>query len=179
MAAAAIRVWDPFVRFVHWCVAALVVVDLLNDAGANPWHRYCGYAVGALVIMRLAWGLFGSHHARLQTMAASARTLTAYLGKVQSNTRRFYAGHNPLGACMAFTLWGLLLAVALTGWMLQLDAFWGDELLQTLHAVAAYAVAAFAVLHVAGVLVTSVRTRTNLVQAMFTGVKKHNDASPH
>src|SRR4051812_22125946 len=124
---ATVRVWDPFVRLVHWSVAVLVVIDLLNEAGANPWHRYLGYVAGALVLMRLAWGLIASRHARLSTMAESARTLMRYLSELRTGTHRFYAGHNAAGACMAFTLWALLLVIVTTGWMLQLDAFWGDE----------------------------------------------------
>jgi cytochrome b len=171
MAAIAIRAWDPLVRFVHWGLAVLIAVDLLNDAGANPWHRYVGYAAGTLVALRLAWGVLGSQHARLRTMAATARTLPNYLAELRAGMHRFYAGHNPLGACMAFALWGLLIAVVLTGWMLQIDAYWGDETVQTVHKFAAYALAGCAVVHVAGVLTTSRMTRVNLVKAMVTGIK--------
>jgi cytochrome b len=168
---ASVRVWDPFVRIVHWSVAVLIVIDLLNDAGANPSHRYFGYVAGALVLLRLAWGLFAPRHARLSAMAESARTLMSYIADLRTGNHRFYAGHNPAGACMAFTLWTLLLLIVITGWMLQLDAFWGDELLQTAHAVAAYVLAALAVVHVSGALVTSAVTRMNLVKAMITGEK--------
>ena len=78
---------------------------------------------------------------------------------------------------MAFTLWALLLAAVITGWMLQLDAFWGDESLQTLHAAAAYALATLAVVHITGVLVTSAVTHSNLVMAMITGTKVDKDSS--
>lgn len=168
MAAAVIRVWGPLVRFVHWSVALLVVSDLFNEAGANPWHRYLGYAAGALVALRLVWGIFGPRYARLASMASSARRLPAYVRESMSGRRRFYAGHNPLGAWMAFALWGLVLAVVITGWMLQLDAFWGDESLQALHAAAAYVLATCIVVHVTGAIVTSAVSRTNLVKAMIT-----------
>jgi cytochrome b len=172
---ATVRVWDPFVRLVHWSVAVLIVIDLLNDAGANPWHRYLGYAAGALVLLRLAWGLNASRHARLSAMTESARTLRRYIAGLRAGKHRFYAGHNPLGACMAFTLWALLLVMVLTGWMLRLDAFWGDELLQTAHTSAAYVLAALAIVHVSGAVVTSAMTRTNLVKAMITGEKTFRD----
>jgi cytochrome b len=171
MAAAGIRVWDPLVRSVHWGIAVLVAVDMLNEAGANPWHRYFGYAAGVLVALRLAWGMFGSHHARLRSMAANARTLPNYLAELRSGRHRFYAGHNPLGALMAFTLWGLLIAVVATGWMLQLNAYWGDETVRTVHKFVAYTLTGCAVVHVAGVLATSLMTRVNLVKAIVTGVK--------
>jgi cytochrome b len=169
VAAARVKVWDPLVRIAHWGVAAAIVADLVNEAGANPWHRWIGYAALALVVVRLAWGLVGSAHARLSTMAHSASGVRAYLS---SKAARVHAGHNPLGALMAFALWGLVIACGVTGWMLQLESFWGDDTLQALHAVAAYAIAVLAVIHVVGAIVTSVRQRTNLVKSMFTGVKR-------
>jgi cytochrome b len=156
---------------VHWSVALLVACDLLNEAGANPWHRYIGYAAGALVVLRLVWGLFGPRHASLAAMAASARELPAYLKTQFSRHGRYYVGHNPAGAWMALTLWLLVLIIVITGWMLQLDTFWGDERLQTLHTAVAYVLAACVVAHVAGALVTSAFHRTNLIKAMITGDK--------
>ena len=178
MAAAMVRVWDPVVRIVHWSVALLVLCDLLNEAGANPWHRYVGYAAGALVVLRLAWGILGSHHTRLAAMAHSARELPKYLRALQSGTRCYYVVHNPAGAWMAFTLWLLVLIIVITGWMLQLDAFWGDERLQTLHTAVAYVLAACVVIHVTGALVTSALHRTNLIKAMITGDKLDRNSTP-
>src|SRR5262249_15119635 len=104
-----IRIWDPLVRVAHWSVAVLVVIDLLNEAGANPWHRYFGYAAGALVVARLAWGLGDSGHARLGAMAGSAKEALPYAQSLLAGRARAYAGHNPLGALMACLLWGLIL----------------------------------------------------------------------
>jgi len=169
-----VRVWDPLVRWVHWSLATLVAIEFVNEAGANPWHRYLGYAAGALVATRLAWGVLGSHYARLASMAQSAKHIVTYLRPATSRKRLIYAGHNPLGAWMAFTLWTLTIFCVTTGWMLQRDAFWGDEVLQKMHAWVAYALAACAVIHVGGALVTSALQRTNLVKAMITGNKIDN-----
>lgn len=162
-------VWDPLVRIVHWGLAALVAVELVNEAGANPWHRYLGYAAAALIVMRLGWGLAASGYARLSTIAASAGRAAAYLQAPRPATPP--AGLNPLGALMAFALWGLVLLVALTGWMQRLDSLWGEEWLQDVHAGLAYALAAFIAVHVCGVLVTSRAQGENLVKAMITGNK--------
>jgi cytochrome b len=169
MAGPLVSVWDPLVRLVHWSVAALIVFDLFNEAGANPWHRYAGYAAGALVLVRLIWGVFGSWHVRLTSIGKSASAAIRYVRA--GDKRDVYVAHNPLGACMVLLLWTLILVVAVTGWMQQLDAFWGDELVQTVHSASAYVLGTCAVLHVAGVLVTSARSRTNLVKAMITGKK--------
>jgi len=164
------KVWDPLVRTVHWSLASLIVVEMFNEAGANPWHRYFGYAAAALVVMRLAWGCADSGHARLSALAASAGKIVPYLkrsgGSIPSSV-----GHTPPGALMAFTLWGLTLLVAVTGWMQGLDRFWGDERLQRLHEVLAYALSACALVHVTAAVVTSRAQRVNLVKAMITGNK--------
>jgi cytochrome b len=161
-----VPVWDVFIRVTHWAVAILVVIELANEAGANPWHRYLGYAAAGLVLARLAWGLVTRGEARLARMAATATEAPAYL-----RAPRAYLGHNPLGVLMAFLLWMLILAVGITGWMTQLDAYWGEEWLQQLHEVLAYVLGGCALLHVGGVLVTSRRYRTNLVGAMLSGKK--------
>ena len=163
------RVWDPLVRAVHWSLASLIVIELLNEAGANPWHRYLGYVAAALVILRLLWGCGDRGHARLSAMLASARRVPSYLrgfGHAPSPI-----GHTPPGALMAFTLWGLALLVAATGWMQGLDAFWGVEWVQTSHEVLAYVLAGCAVVHVTAAIATSYALRVNLVKAMITGNK--------
>ena len=161
------RVWDPLVRTIHWSVATLVVIEMLNEAGANPWHRYLGYLAAALVVVRLAWGCRNSGNASLASMAGSARRFMSYVKDPLTAT----AGHTPPGALMAFALWGLLLLVAVTGWMLGLDAYWGDEQLQRIHAWLAYALAACASVHVLAALGMSYAQRINLVKSMITGNK--------
>ena len=165
------HVWDRLVRSVHWSVAALVLIDLVNEAGANPWHRYLGYAAGALVLLRLAWGLGDTGHARLAEITASASRAVPYARSLIAGTGGVYVGHNPFGALMAFTLWTLILVVVATGWAQQLDEFWGDEWLQDLHSTLAWILAGFAAVHVCGALATSALYRTNLVKAMITGRK--------
>lgn len=161
-----IRVWDLLVRSVHWSLAALIVVELFNEAGANPWHRYLGYLAAALIVVRLVWGCGDRGHISLTSMAASARRAPSYFV-----LRSPSIGHTPPGALMAFALWTLVLLVALTGWMLGLDAFWGEEWLQQVHEVLAYALAAFAVVHIAAAIFMSYAQRVNLVKSMITGNK--------
>jgi cytochrome b len=172
MPASGERVWDLWVRITHWSVAALVLIDLINEAGANPWHRNLGYVAAGLVLLRLAWGVVGPPEVRLASMARSAHGLASYARSLIAHRARMYRGHNPPGACMAFTLWGLILILAVTGWMLQLEPFWGDDTLQFIHAWVAYILAGCAVVHVSGAVFTSVLHRTNLIKAMITGEKR-------
>lgn len=179
MPASSVRVWDPLVRIVHWSVACLVVIDLFNEAGANPWHRNFGYVAGGLVMLRLAWGFFGTPHARLALLLRSASRIVPYLAALRPGAQHpIFTGHNPLGAFMAIALWTLILFVVVTGWMLRLDAYWGDETVEAVHSVAAYVLGGFAVVHVTGVLMTSAVYRMNLVKAMITGTKVFRHRNP-
>jgi cytochrome b len=162
-----VRVWDLLVRSVHWSLAALIVIELFNEAGANPWHRYLGYLAAALVVVRLVWGCVDRGHASLVSMAASARRAPSYFA--QGSARP--TGHTPPGVLMAFALWMLVLLVAVTGWMMDLDRFWGDEWLQRVHEALAYTLAAFAVVHIAAAIVASYLQRVNLIKSMITGDK--------
>lgn len=169
---AAARSWHPLVRTIHWGVAGLVLVELLNEAGANPWHRYLGYGAALLVVARLAWGLGSVGSARLQAMLAAASDAPRYLRSLLGGgPAELSPGHTPPGALMAFLLWGLVLLAAITGWMCGLDAFWGEEWLQQLHASLAYVLAAFAAVHIVAALLTSRLHGVNLVKGMIRGEK--------
>ena len=157
-------------RLTHWGLAALVLADLVNEASANAWHRYFGYAAAGLIAMRLLWGLGRSPNAQLPAMLRTAAQVRSYVRRWR-HVPNTYVTRNPLGACMAFTLWSVTGLVIATGWMLQLERFWGDEMLETLHSGSAYVLGSLIVVHVVGAVVTSVRNRENLVKAMITGRK--------
>ena len=63
----AIKVWDVPVRAFHWALVALVVASVATGTlggNAMTWHMWSGYAILALVLFRVIWGVVGSHHAR-------------------------------------------------------------------------------------------------------------------
>ncbi len=69
----------------------------------------------------------------------------------------------------------LLLATgstAFTGWMLTTDAFWGVKWMQRLHDLLAHGILLLVCLHLAGVMLASLRHRENLIGAMISGQKR-------
>ncbi len=73
---------------------------------------------------------------------------------------------------MMLALMGLVVAVGLTGWMQGLDAWFGDEGLQDLHAWLANALIGAAAAHALAAILMGRLERVNLVAAMLTGVKR-------
>jgi cytochrome b len=167
-----IRVWDPVVRLFHWSVVLFCFLDLAVFTDGKAVHRWIGYGVALALAIRVVWGFVGTKHARFADFAPSPRAVAAYLKAVMAGAEPRFIGHNPAGALMMLALMGLLAAVAATGWMLRLDAFFGNEELEEMHEALAYAIVPLVALHVAGALFESRRHGENLVWAMVTGKKR-------
>lgn len=166
-----IRVWDPIVRLFHWTVAAGCAINLMLDGGGRL-HRGIGYAVALAVAIRVIWGFIGSGHARFASFVPRPGALWSYLGKLRRAREPRYVGHNPAGAVMIVALLAVLAGISVTGWMLRLDAFFGNQALEELHESMATALLALVVLHVLAAIVESARHRENLVKSMWTGRKR-------
>lgn len=166
-----VRVWDPIVRLFHWTVAAGCAVNLLLEGG-GPLHRSIGYAVALAVAVRVMWGLLGRGHARFASFVPRPRVLWSYLGELRRAREPRYVGHNPAGAVMIVALLAMLVGISATGWMLRLDAFFGNQTLEELHEGMATMLLALVILHVLAAIVESVRHRENLIKSMWTGRKR-------
>ena len=173
-AATTARVWDPLVRIFHWSlVLAFFGAWALGDDG-GALHQALGYVVLGLVAFRMLWGLVGTRHARFASFVPSPRRLLAYLEDLVAFREKRYLGHNPAGAVMIVALLVTLTATGVTGWMLTTDAFWGSKALEGVHEALANGTLTLVVLHVAGVLYSSLRHRENLVRAILTGRKRQD-----
>ena len=175
MPAPDVPVWGLWIRAVHWAVATIVVVDLFNEAGANPWHRNLGYAAAGLVVLRLGVGAVLRGHPSPVARVRAAIRAPSYARDVVAGRSRPSAGHNPLGALMSFIIWSLVLFLGVTGWMTQLDRFWGEEWLHDLHAAGAYALGVCAAVHIIGVFRASRIYGANVAKSMITGRKRLPD----
>jgi len=167
---ASVRVWDPVVRLFHWTVVAGCVLNLfvLEDLP----HEIVGYIVAAALAVRLVWGFIGTHYARFSEFFPTPGRLRAYLGALLAGREPRMLGHNPAGALMMFALMALLAGVCLTGWMMGLDTFWGEDWLEELHEGLANAILVFALMHAAAAIWESWRHGENLVWSMVTGRKR-------
>jgi cytochrome b len=166
------KVWDPLVRTGHWLLAGAVAAAWLTSEGGGRWHEWIGYAALALVAVRVAWGFIGSRHARFAQFLRGPFHTLHYARQALAGSEPRHVGHNPLGAWMIVALLTVVAATGLTGWLFTTDAFWGDERVEDLHEALATTLLVLVPLHVAGVVVASLRHRENLAGAMVHGRKR-------
>lgn len=174
-APATIRVWDPFVRLFHWSLVAAFAAAWFTAEETMRLHELLGYAIVALVGVRLAWGAAGPRHARFESFVRGPGAVAGYLKDVVQGRARRYVGHNPAGAVMILALLAGLLTVAGTGWAMTVPSL-GGESLEEVHEIAANLMLVLVAGHVVGVVASSLAHRENLVRAMLTGRKRKAEA---
>lgn len=167
-----VRVWSPYVRAFHWALVASIAIAWVASEGPRTVHELAGYCAGALVASRLLAGLTGRGYTRFSQFIRGPRATVAFLGDIVHNREARYLGHNPAGAVMIMALLACVAGIAVTGWMQTTDAYWGVAWVETAHELLGNGILVLVGLHVAGVVVASVRHGENLVRAMMTGRKR-------
>jgi len=171
------RVWDVPVRVLHWAVVVSVALGWATTFWLGRWHEAVGSAGLGLLVARIVWGFVGSPYARFARFVRGGRATWGYARLVRAGREPRYLGHNPLGAWMVLALLACLAGIALTGWLYTTDFLWGDETVERIHRGLAWTIVVLAVVHVAGVVVASVRHRENLIGAMVHGDKREATGS--
>lgn len=179
-----VPLWDLPVRLFHWVLAALAVFSYVTGHLAGtwlPWHMRSGYAILALLVFRLAWGLFGSETARFSHFLKGPRAAIAYARATFAGAHPHVIGHNPLGGWMVLLLLYAVLAQAVSGLFVDDEiSTQGPLAVQVSNAVVAkmnalhhfnhWVIVAAVALHVIAILVYHRVLRVNLVGPMVHGM---------
>lgn len=168
-----ILVWDVPTRVFHWLYAAgftgaaVIALVLGEDGALFPYHAILGLTIAALVAMRLVWGLVGTRYARLASFSyGPGETLRYFRGVLRGGASRTL-GHNPGSSGAIFAMFVVTLALAGTGVLLGL----GNEGVEEIHEILAYAMVALVCAHIAGVVLHTVQHRENIALSMIHGRK--------
>lgn len=173
---ARVLIWDWPVRIGHWALATLFILAWLSG-DSEEWrlvHATLGGALLGLVLFRLLWGFMGSYHARFGSFVRGRQAVFAYVqgllsapfgGKVEDD-----AGHNAAAGWAILAMLTLGLLTAVSGWIAYQGEEW--EAFGAVHEFLATAMLWIVIIHVLGVLVSSLAHGENLIAAMFTGYKR-------
>jgi len=109
------RRWDSLVRLTHWGIVTAVAINAIFTEGGSRTHVWVGYALAALLSLRLLWGLIGPSEARFSAFPPSPRRAFAHVREIMAGEKRAYSSHNPLGALMTYAIWSCLAVMIATG----------------------------------------------------------------
>lgn len=180
-----VRIWDLPTRLFHWLLAAaLVGLIITGNVGGNAmvWHFRLGYAVLALLLFRLLWGVVGGHWSRFSSFCIAPSAIGAYLkGRPEL---RHTLGHNPLGSLSVLALLLLLAAQVGSGLFADDEIFNAGPLVAWVSSETSQRltgwhtgpgkllVLVWVVLHIAAILFYRLRKGQNLVGPMLHGDKE-------
>ena len=188
-----VKVWDIAVRVFHWSLVLFFTIAYLTGEEEEELHEIAGYVVMGLVLFRLLWGFIGTRYARFWNFIFSPQTTLAYV-------RSIMAG-KPMGGWMvvfllfsiSVTVWSGLELYAieegkgpLAGNVQFVSPAYadddkkhergkygeGEEFWEEVHEVFANLSLLLVILHIGGVIFSSIVHRENLARAMITGYKR-------
>ncbi|MEH6473003.1 MAG: cytochrome b/b6 domain-containing protein [Halopseudomonas sp.] len=184
-----IKVWDPLVRTFHWSLVIFFVIAFITEDDWLYLHSFSGYAISGLLLFRLCWGLIGTRYARFSNFVTTPSTVGLYLKSMLRGRPQHYQGHNPAGGMMIVVMLLALLLTAFSG-MATLaseglgplaDTFFASfsgDWMEEIHEALANLCLLLVAIHLAGVIVSSVVHRENLIKAMIDGRKRPQQEKP-
>jgi len=166
-----ILVWDVPTRVFHWLLVISFTGAYLTAESEmdRDIHVVLGYTLLGLIVFRLLWGFLGTRYAQFRSFFFRPGEIIAYALSMLKGRPAHYIGHNPLGSVSVWLLLGLGMLSGVSGVLAYQDI--GGDVIEELHELASNAMLAVVLVHIAGVLVSSVLHRENLVRAMVTGFK--------
>lgn len=180
-----IKVWDLLIRIFHWSLVGFFTLAYLTE-GEDEWmtiHSYAGYSILILLVFRLLWGVMGTHNARFSNFITRPKEVLVYLKGLVTGKAKDYIGHNPAGAMMTVALIASIAIAGFSGMALYATdghgplatsffATWPEGAIKEVHEFFANFTVFLVVIHVGGVIVSSLLHKENLVRAMVTGKKQ-------
>lgn len=168
-------VYDLPTRVFHWLFALLFVVAFViaktvdDDSYVFDFHSMAGLTLGFLVTLRIIWGFVGTRHARFTGFNLKPQDLVTYFWGILSGAKKKWAGHNPASSWAALIMMIFALGLALTGYLMTSGP--NAESFEDVHELLANGFVVVVVLHVAGILLHTIRYRDMIGLSMIDGKK--------
>jgi cytochrome b len=155
----------------HWTlVLSFCGVFLTSESERyRDIHVMLGYTMLGLIAFRLLWGFIGTRYARFDSFLFTPGEVLGYVSDMVKGKARHFVGHNPAGSVAIWLLLLLATGSGVSGVLLFQDI--GGDAMEELHEVISFAMLAVVAVHIAGVVVSSIMHRENLLRAMVTGTK--------
>lgn len=168
-------VYDLPTRIFHWMFAGLfltafVIAKTVDDeSGVFSYHMLAGLVLSFLVIFRIVYGIWGTKHARFSGFALNPKELFSYFKGILSGSKTKWAGHNPASSWAAILMITLAAGLGLTGYLMTSGP--EKEIFEDVHELLANGLIVVAVLHIAGIVLHTLRHKEAIGLSMIDGKK--------
>jgi cytochrome b len=168
-------VYDLPTRLFHWLFAVLFLTAFViaktvdDDSVWFNYHSLAGLTLGFLVLLRIIWGIFGTQHAKFSGFALNPMDLLGYFKGILSGEKKRWAGHNPASSWAAITMMALAIGLAITGYLMTSGP--NKETFEDIHEIFANTFIIVVILHIAGIILHTVRHKEMIGLSMIDGKK--------
>jgi cytochrome b len=169
-------VYDLPTRVFHWLFAALFLTAFFiaktidDDSPIYSLHSLAGLTMGFMVILRVVWGVVGTRHAKFSGFALNPVQLLEYFKGILTGSKRRWAGHNPASSWAALVMMALALGLGVTGYLMTSGP--DKETYEDVHELFANGFIVVVILHVAGIVLHTIRHKEIIALSMMDGKKK-------
>lgn len=164
-------VWPYYIRLIHWVIAIIVVLDIFILEEGDPPHRILGYIALGLVIIRFFLGIVSKKKNLFPALPLKLNDIKTQITSHLKGKPHDYEGHTPLASVVYVLIWICLIGLAISGWMMGLDAFWGDETLEEIHSIISDGLYVLVIIHFIGIAFDSYFFKRKSWMTMFKGYK--------
>ncbi len=165
-------IWDIPTRIIHWVIVSAVVMNLLVLEGGDPPHVRVGVIAVIAVAIRVVYGFMTTGPSRWSNTPLRPRLVFDFIRQLKNPSSSQFSGHNPLAAWTYVLIWSCIAALALTGWLLGWDRFFGDEDLETIHFMLGHTLKVLIALHLVGMLRDAYLYKRKTWMGMLTGKRR-------
>lgn len=165
-------IWDLPTRVFHWSLAICFIGAVLTQESEKYrlFHVSFGYTMLGLIIFRLLWGVVGTRYSRFSSFLFGFKEIKEYILGLVRNRPVHYLGHNPLGSIAIYMILVIILGISITGYCIFNDL--GTNWYSEAHELMANLLIGIVVIHISGVIASSLLHKENLVRSMLTGLKQ-------
>lgn len=168
-----LMIWDPVLRLLHWVTACCFVLNYWVLEQGDFWHRFVGYLLFFMVLVRLIWGFTGPKNARFSLCVLQKSSWQQHFSQLKGRHLHAHEGHNPFGFLWLYASLALFAALATTGFLLEeVDYFFGSDRLEFIHGTLADTLFAGVCIHVLAVFLVQWWGKISLIKPMFTGKRR-------
>ncbi len=168
-------IYDLPTRLFHWCFAGLFLAAFFisnvfeEEDTIFTYHMMIGLLLTFIVLLRIIWGVIGSKYARFSSYVLNPIKLIEYIKGIFTGSSKRKLGRNPASSWAALIMFFLSIGLAITG--LSMVSGTSGKDLDDVHEFLAESFFIVAILHIAGVIIHTLRHKDPIALSMVTGYK--------